>query len=252
MRPILFFLLLLFTHYAISQDFFKKGYIVSGKDTVHGYIKQDLEEKLSEAITFKDQAGASKVLTTSDINAFAFEEGPKFALVNYVDPLEGSKRKMNFAKVLMQGTYDLFSFRKKDDLYFVVRRSDSSYLLYDDERTPMGDVVEKGNFRNFLAFFGRECSKSDLDVSNVNFTEPGFVTFFSKLEACQGTLNTATISYSKPKTEKHILMTAGGFAVDQKSDLVIQVLLQLSLPSINKKASVNMGVAYLRNTKKSS
>ena len=252
MRHIFFPLLLLVSHYSFCQDVFTKGYIVAGKDTVRGYIKQDLDERLAEGITFKNQAGISKVLTVSDINFFGFDDGFRFGVVSYVDPHEGSNKKIHFAKILMQGPYDLFSFRKRDDLYFVVRRSDSSYLLYDDERTTLGDVVEKGNFRNFLAFFGRECSKTNLDIANINFTEPGLVTFFKKLEACQRILNTATISYFKSKTERHILVMAGGFSVNQKSDLVVEALLQLALPSVNKKASINMGVAYLRNTKKSS
>lgn len=252
MRIIFLSLLIFFFHTAFCQDVFKKGYIIKDKDTVRGYIKEDLEEKLSESINFKDERGAIKVLSVSDISTFGFDQGPKYHLVNYVDPLDNSNKKVHFAKVLMEGAYGLLSFRKKDNLYFVVTRSDSSYLLYDDERTQLGEVLERGNYRNFLSFFSRDCPKVNVAVTDVNFTEDGFISFFTSLEKCQGTLSHSVVNYSKSRTEKNILVTAGASGLDKKTDLVVQALLQFTLPSINRKTSLNIGIAYWRYTTKSS
>ncbi|HET9824090.1 MAG TPA: hypothetical protein VFP87_02085 [Chitinophagaceae bacterium] len=252
MRPAILFLLLIICSFAFCQKAYKKGYIVkSSSDTIHGFIEEDLEEKLSISINFKEESGASEILSTSDIKAFGFDQGPIFRLVNYVDPLDSLKIESHFAKLLMDGFYDVFSFRRKDNLFFVAVNKDTAYLLYDDEKTQLGEVIEQGNYRNFLAFLGRDCPQMAATTSEVNYTEQGITSYFIALEKCKGNFKSTMIKYSRPKMAKYILVTAGAFGVDKRSEVIVQALLQLTLPSVNKKTSISMGIVYLRNTTKS-
>lgn len=250
MRAIILLSLLLTSSRIFCQDVFRKGYVVNNNsDTVRGYIREDLEETLLQSITFTDASGTKKVLSISDIKAFAFDQGPIFRLISYWHPLDSIKRQIHFAKLLMSGPFELFSFRKKDKLNFVVFTTDSSYLLYDDQTTQLGEVTEQGNYRNFLAFFARDCPKVSATAGNVNFNEQALISFFSSLEKCNGTFSSTQISYSKPKTERYILLTAGAFALDNKSEISGQALIQFLWPSFSKKTSLNTGLSYSRNSK---
>lgn len=253
MRTMILTSLLMASSTVFCQDVFKKGYIVNNaSDTVFGYIKDDLEERWEQAIVFRDDGGASKVLSVSDIKAFGFNQGPIFRLIQYVHPLETPDKQSHFAKLLMAGTYFLFSFREKDKLYFVVQSRDTSYLLYNDQTTQLGEVTEHGNYQNFLAFFGRECPKVSATAANVNYTEEAFISYFSSFEKCKGTFNTVLISYSKPKTEKYILVTAGAFAVDKRSEIFSRALIQFIWPGLSRKTSMNTGLSYSRHTDETS
>jgi hypothetical protein len=250
MRTIALLSIFLISFRAFCQDDFKKGYIVNGKsDTIRGYIKQDLEEVMLQSITFRDASRTIKTLSTSDIKAFGFDQGPTYRLISYVQPTDTVKKQVHFAKLLMAGPFDLHSFRKEDNLYFVVYTADSSYLLYDDQMTQLGQVTEQGNFRNFLAFFARGCPKVSASAEKVNFNEQALITYFSSLEKCEGTFKRTQISYSKPKTEHYILVTAGAFALDKKSEIFAQALIQSSWPSFSKKTSLNSGLTYSRNSR---
>lgn len=245
MRIIILPALLIISSFVSAQNAYTKGYIVEmNGDTVRGDLREDLEETLSRSITFKDQSGVSKKLSTSDIKAFGFDQGPIFRQVHYLDPLNSLKTENHFAKLLVDGKYDLFSFRRKDNLFFVVVNSDTAYLLYDDITTQLGEIAEQGNYRNFLAFFARDCSKVDATAATVNFNEQAFISYFVSLEKCNGTFNAAMVSYSKPKTEKTIFVSAGGFAVDRKSEIFAQALIQFTWPDFSKKASINTGLTY--------
>jgi hypothetical protein len=71
MRTILLAFLLLSSCLIFSQPSYKKGYIINDNgDTIQGYIKEDVEEKLARSIDFKDQAGLTKMLSVGDIKEF--------------------------------------------------------------------------------------------------------------------------------------------------------------------------------------
>jgi hypothetical protein len=253
MRTIILLLLFLISSRGFSQDEFKKGYIVNGNsDTIRGYIREDVVETFLQSITFREATGANRVLSIADIKAFGFDQGSVYRLISYVHPLEGTGKQTHFAKLLMTGAFEVFSFWKKDNLYFAVYTSDSSYLLYDDQTTQLGVVTEQGNYQNFLAFFARECPKVNAVAAKVNFNEQAMISYFTSLEKCNGTFNGTQISYSKPKTERYISVTAGGFALDKKSEIFAQALIQFTWPSFSKKTSLNTGLTYSRHSNETS
>jgi hypothetical protein len=251
MRTILCSLLLLSSFLLFGQPSYKKGYIINNNgDTVQGYIKDDVEEKLAQSIDFKDQAGVIKMLSIGDMREFGFEGESNFRLVNYVDPLDSLKRKTHFAKLLLEGTYKLFSFRRKDDLNFIVVNKDTSYVLYDDVKSEFGDIFEKGNYQSLLFFFARECPKISSKAANVNYSEESLLSFFVSLEKCNGNTHNV-VHYSTSKAQKNIILSAGGLAVDKRTELVIQALGQFVMPSVNRKSSLLTGIVYLRSTHES-
>jgi hypothetical protein len=252
MRTILCSALLLISFFLFGQPSYKKGYIINNSgDSIQGYVKEDVEEKLAHAINFKDQAGSIKILSIGDIKEFGFEGEGSFRQVNYVDPLDSLKSKTHFAKFLMEGSYRLFSFRRKDDLNFIVFNKDTSYLLYDDEKSEFGDVFEKGNYQSMLSFFSRECPKVNATASTINFSEESLLKFFVSLEKCSGNPKTAIVYYSKSKAQKNILLSAGGMQWDKQTEMAIQALGQFVLPSVNMKSSLLAGIVYWRNTDQS-
>ena len=252
MRTIFLSFLLLTSCLLFGQQSYKKGYIINNNgDTVQGYIKEDVEEKLAHSIDFKDKAGITKMLSVGDIKEFGFEDEGNFRLVNYVDPLDSLKRKIHFAKFMLEGRYQLFSFRRKDDLYFIVVNKDTTYLLFDDVKSEFGDIFEKGNYQSLLFFFARECPKVSSKVANVNFSEESLLSFFVSLEKCFGSMNNAIVHYSKGKVQKNIILSAGGLQWDKRTDLSVQGLGQFVLPSVNLKASLLTGLVYLRSSHES-
>jgi hypothetical protein len=252
MRTILLSFLLLISYFLFGQQSYKKGYIINNSgDTIKGYIKEDLEEKLTQSINFKDQAGMIKMLSVGDIKEFELEGEGNFRLVNYVDPLDSLKRKIHFAKFMLEGTYRLFSFQRKDNLYFVVENKDTSYLLYDNIMTALGGLIDRGNYQSLLFFFSRECSKVSSTAANVNFSEEAILSFFVSLEKCNGNTKNTVVHYTKSKAQKNIILSAGGMQWDKRSDISVQALGQFVIPSVSTQASLLTGLAYLRSTHES-
>jgi len=251
MRTILLSILLLTSYFLFGQVSFKKGYIVNNNgDSIRGSIKEDVEEKLAQSINFKDQAGTVKILSVADIKGFGFEGDNNFRKINYVDPLDSLKRKTHFAKLLLEGSYQLFSFRRKDNLNFIVVSKDTSYLLFDDIKSEYGDIFEKGNYQSLLYFFARECPKTSSKAATVNFSEESVLSFFVLLEKCTGSTNTV-VHYLTSKAQKNIILSAGGFQWDKRTEIAIQALGQFVMPSVNRKSSLLTGIVYLRSTHQS-
>jgi hypothetical protein len=252
MRTILCAFLVLISCFLFGQPSYKKGYLINNNgDTIQGYIKDDVEEKLARSIDFKDEAGVIKILSVGDMKEFGFDGESNFRLVNYVDPLDSLKRKTHFAKLLLEGTYKLFSFRRKDDLNFIVVNKDTSYLLYDDVKSEFGDIFEKGNYQSLLFFFARECPKISSKAANVNFSEESLLAFFVSLEKCTGHANNTVVHYSTSKSQKNIILSAGALGWDKRTEIAIQVLGQFVVPSVNRKSSLLTGIVYLRSTHES-
>ena len=252
MRTILLSFLLLISCIIFGQQSYKKGYIINNSgDTIRGYIKEDEEEKLAQSINFKDQGGAIKMLSVGDIKEFELEGEGNFRLVNYVDPLDSLKRKTHFAKFMLEGTYRLFSFRRKDVLYFIVVNKDTSYLLYEDIKSEFGDIFEKGNYQSLLFFFSRDCSKVSSNVASVNFSEEAILSFFVSFEKCNGNTKNTVVHYTKSKAQKNIILSVGGLQWDKRSDISVQALGQFVIPSVSTRASLLTGLAYLRSTHES-
>src|SRR5262249_28775124 len=142
----------------------------------------------------------------------------------------------------------LFSFLRKENLYFIVVNKDTSYLLYDVIMTPLGGMIDRGNYQSMLFFFSRECPKVNSTTPSVNYSEEAILSFFVSLEKCNGNANNAVVHHSKSKAEKNIILSAGGLKANGRTELSIQALGQYVVPSVNRKLSLVTGIVYNRTT----
>src|SRR5579863_10335681 len=119
-----------------AQDSFEPGYIVRvAGDTVHGFLKEQGSDEMAERISFKASATNKKykVFTPSDVKAFRYDGGYQFRAVCYSDTRKDQPvTRTCFAKLLVTGEYDLYSFTEDYVLFFLVRKDNNFYLLFDD------------------------------------------------------------------------------------------------------------------------
>jgi hypothetical protein len=247
MRFFLCMMLLGFSFQLFSQEDFKQGYIVKNNgDTIQGYLKNDLEEKLSKEVIFKSVNGTEEIFTPGNIQSFGFNNASVFRVVNYTDPLDNNSKKTHFAKILFEGTNNLFSFIKREIYFFVVKvKEDTSFLLYNDVTTASGQVLDKGNYRSQLFYFGRQCENVRSRAEQTQFNEKALLSYFIALEKCLG--GATTIYYTKPESEMQFYLFAGGMLLGEKYEITAQGIIRFILPSQSRKTSLNTGFVYLRN-----
>lgn len=249
MRLTITYLILFISFLSYGQDVFKSGYIVkNNNDTIRGLLRNDVDEKLSGQVVFKSANGNTEIFTPINIVSFGFVEGNVFRIVKYIDPTEAYSVKQHFAKILFEGTNDLFSFIKKDMNYFVVHiKEDTTLLLFDDITTASGAVIDEGNYKNQLFFIGHECEKMKSQAENTPYREEALVKYMVSLEKCIGNESGSNVYYVKPETQTQIYFFAGGFPLGKQYEITAQGTVRFVLPSRGRKTSLNTGAVYLRN-----
>src|SRR5688572_22302063 len=247
MRFFLCMMLLTFSFSLFSQEDFKEGYIVkNNRDTIRGYLKNDFEEKLSKEIIFKTANGTEEIFGPGNIQSFGFNNAGVFRIVNYTDPMDNYNKKTHFAKLLFEGTNILFSFIRNETLFFVIKvQEDTTFLLYNDVTSASGQVLDKGNYRGQLFYFGRQCENVRSRAEQTQFNESAVLSYFVALEKCIG--GATTIYYTKTESEMHFYLFTGGISLGDRYEITGQRIVRFILPSQSRKTSLNTGFVYLRN-----
>lgn len=232
---------------SIGQDNFGSGFIVkNSNDTIRGLLRSDEEEKLSGQVIFKIANGTQQLYTPSDIHSFGFDGGSTFRVIEYIDPTDKFTPKKHFAKLLFDGINDLYSFIKKETFFFVAKtKEDTTYLMYDDFTSALGDVQEQGNFRNQLFFIARDCDKIRSKSDKIFYSEKALLDFFISLDKCQGNNKASAVYFKKAKSETQINFFAGGITFGDEYEISVQGTVKFLLPSQSRKTSLNVGIAYL-------
>lgn len=232
-----------------AQSSFKPGFIITNTgDTTRGYLKQDEENNLSYEIVFKNNSADanSKTLSVSDIVSFGFENENIFQRISYTNPFD-SNHVMRFAKLLLTGHYDLFSFTEKGQkLFLLTGTNDSSYLLYDDEITNNGELSQSGNYKNQLFFLSRNCDNLKNTVTALSFTDAKIIDYVKSMNSCIEPSSGSNIVYKKEKAEKIIYAYAGGISIGKEYEITGRVIARFTIPAIDKKSSFNVGINYMR------
>ena len=184
-----------------AQDHSSPGYIVrvSG-DTVRGFLKEQGTNESATQISFKATVDAREyqVYTPEGVKAFQYDGGNLFRAIAYADARgAATKYRTNFARLLVTGQYDLYSFTEKDILFFLVRKDSSFYFIFDDDLSQQPMVP--GNFQNELNFFAVSCEGPKLQTEKVNYSPGDVAEFFRKLDACVSPTSVVTSYYRKPK-----------------------------------------------------
>ncbi|TKK68987.1 hypothetical protein FC093_09860 [Ilyomonas limi] len=234
--------------FSFAQSNFKEGYIVTPTDTMHGYLKEDIENNLTNGITFSNNASGTpaQFYSVKEVKAFYFNGENHFQLVSFIDA--NGAQQQYFAKLLLKGYYDLYAFRKSDRQYFIISNNDTSVCLYDDKMLTNGQLDEKGNFKNILHFLSIDCNQLIGEPERLNYNEKSLIAYTTKLNQCKAPSANNTSYYVKAKSKMNIYAYAGALPLGKQSEYAGRIIARFSLPSVSKNTSINTGFSYLSRT----
>lgn len=230
-----------------AQDHSLPGYIVrvSG-DTVHGFLKEQGTDESARRISFKGSASDNtyQVYTPAEVKAFQYDNGNLFRGITYPDTRkeEGTVTRTCYGKLLVAGEFDLYSFTEDGVLYFVVRKDDDFYMIYDDDIRSLPYV--KGNFRNELNFFAVSCDEAKKEIERADYSMESLVNFFQKLDACVNPNRTVQTYYHKAKGTVGVFAYVGGIPLGQQSQFTAEIRMRVVWPQLDPKVSFNVGYRH--------
>ena len=233
-----------------SQSDFVKGYVIlNNSDTLNGFLNQDIENNLSKHVAFSDNENGNPVkeYSSTDIQAFYFNGGNLFESISITD-VNGLPA-VYFAKYILKGYYNLYSFRRNDVQYFIIKHEDTTYLLYDDIVFPSGTLDTKGNYRNQLLFLSRSCGNLTGQVPQLSYSENVLTGFVHKINDCVAPGNTSSTIGVKTRSKVDFYVYAGGLPLGDKYEYTGRALARISIPSVSKTTFINAGISYM-STKK--
>jgi hypothetical protein len=153
---------------AMAQDDLAGKIVLVSGDTLRGFLKNESASGLLDHVEFKSTASTAgyKTYTPSEVRSFQIDNGNLYRAVTFSNvSLEHPVYQTHYAKLLVTGEYDLYSFRENGFLYFLARHDTTYRLLYDDDLHATTYV--KGNFRNELNYFAVFCDASKSGIENV-------------------------------------------------------------------------------------
>lgn len=235
-----------FTAYA--QDRALPGYIVKvSGDTLRGLLREQGTDESAKRISFKTSASDNdyQVFTPGEVKAYKYDDGNVFRAISFPDTRkeEQTVTRTFYGKLLVSGEYDLYSFTEDGVLYFLVRRDDNFYLIYDDDVRSLPYV--KGNFRNELNFFAVSCDAAEKQIERADYSVPSLIDFFQKLDACVNPNKAVTSYYHKAKADVSGFAYVGGIPLGPTSQFVAEARVQMIWPQVDPKVSFNLGVRYV-------
>jgi len=234
--------------FAASQNFLP-GYLVkNGGDTSRGYIENLPTYQVVQHINFKINLSESEATTYTikDLTAFGFDGGKFFRALEYKDALHDYVTKTEFAKILIQGYYDLYSIPRETKDYFYIRnKQDTGYFLFPDELDQYELYTAPGNYKNILSFLSRDCNKNIGNFETLFYSERDIVKIVSKMNECLAPGSFSQISQQKTKIKVQGLISANGMYLGYKNNQYnFHGALRVMFPELNRKLSLNLGLTY--------
>jgi hypothetical protein len=233
--------------FAFSQSDFKPGFIVkSNGDTLKGFLESIESKKISDKISFTTNSlSKPTTFTTADIKSFGYNGENIFRKVVYNSPFDLTQNEQ-FAKLLSLGYYSLYTFWKKDILYFIIKTpEDSCHFLFDDDRNSNGYINQKGNFQNELLFFSQSCNDLKQTIERLNYTEADLIKYVDKLNKCISPSTANIIVYKKEKSKLNIYAYAGGMYLSSGHEYTGSVIGKITVPAVDKNLALNFGINYM-------
>jgi hypothetical protein len=247
-----FFLWLAFlslSHLTIfAQQNEEPGYIVeNNKDSVRGFIEFTNEADLSISISFrKDVTSVMKKYGPEDLSGFGIGK-ETFKSMRFQNTAEDSVMETAFVKQLVQGDYNLYSYQKAEREFYLLQKDTIQYFLYDGTNSETGVVFQKGNYYNYLSLISAPCGVLHHIYDRVGYNDQDMAGFISKVDNCE-IGGSAVNLYQKPKTLLQPTIFAGGFPVPGYGQFTASFIMHITLPRIDKKTSVNIGLQYSNTT----
>jgi len=243
-------ILCLFHNTLSAQKGFDPGYIINlNRDTVKGFIQITEEKNLSASVHFKKElSGELKEYFPGDVSGFGINQ-EMYTSISFRNTINGNRMDTVFARQLVSGTYNLFTF-EKSDMFFLLQKDTSIFLLYDESQDGAGEIDLVGNFRNYLNFISVPCESLKDRYKSVGYSENSIGEFVQKTNNCISG-SSQVYSRNKQKLEITPIIFAGGFPLSgQNAQYTANFTLRLTWPRVDKKLSVNIGVNYSSTTYK--
>lgn len=230
---------------AYAQDRNLPGYIVrvSG-DTLRGLLQEQTMDEAARTVLFRPagETGYHRY-TPAEVRAYQFDGGDLERAITYSDTREEQPVvRSGFAKLLVAGEYDLYSFTEKEVLFFLARKDSSFYLIYDDDLHTTPAIP--GNFRNELNFFSASCEAARRDVERITFNSGSMVAFFQRVDACSNPGKAVSTYYQKAKGKAAFFAYVGGIPLGNTSQFTAEAGLRLTWPKVSPNVSLNIGLRY--------
>jgi hypothetical protein len=236
-----------------AQDHLLPGYIVrTSGDTLRGFLREQGTNELNHQIAFKSTAAGEYTTYSFDkVSSFQYQDGNLYRAISFSNvSLDQPVFQTLYARLLVGGEYDLYSFTEKDVLFFLVRKDTSFHLLFDDDSHVVGSNI-KGNFRNELNFFSAFCESLRSGIESMVYGEQSMMQFFQKLDACLAPNKPVTSYYHKTKVVVGFSAYGGGIILgNMKSQMTGDARLKFTYPQLNPSISLNIGVRYASVVKK--
>jgi hypothetical protein len=244
-------ILCLFHTSIIAQKNSDPGFIINqNRDTVKGFIETTEEKDLSGAVYFKKEINdAWKEYHPKDL--FGFGIGQElYRSIRFINTINENVKDTVFARLLVAGVYNLFTF-VESSRFFLLQKDTSIYLLYDEFQLGSGEIVREGNFRNYLNFISLPCDNLKDEVKNVGYSEKNIGDFVQKTNHCISGESSLVYSHNKQKLLITPIVFAGGLPLSgPNAQFTTNFTLRTTLPRMDKKLSLNIGVNYSSTTYK--
>jgi hypothetical protein len=247
MRNILLFIVFVFICEQSGAQPWTEGMLVKKSgDTIRGLLETERPNKILTEIRFRAKMGAAvQRFTPADISDFQYQDGDLFSSVTFENS-SGDSAYMEtvFAKCLVSGLTSLYSFYRDRRLFFIVYAGQTPYLLYDNDISGSGNVLEDGNFYAQLTQMSAECTQENLRPDLVNYSEKYFTDFFLRLNKCLYPGVTTTLYYHEAEEKLRILLYGGGMKNETRSNYSGEVLFEFNYPKLSRNFYFVTGILY--------
>jgi opacity protein-like surface antigen len=235
----------------IAQKSIDPGYIIQhDQDTVTGFIEITSEVDLCRSVKFKKENEEFREFTPLDISGFGIGN-EVYRRVQFLNTTEGNLKTTAFLKQLVTGEYNLYVYVLSDRRFYLLQKDSTQYFLHDLISKDPGQSNQTGNYYNYLHFISVSCDKLSNLYDRVGFNDQALADFVLKVDNCisQGK---ATSFYQKPKTIIHPYVFVGGFPVSGMEQFTANFILRFTIPRVDKKTSMNVGLNFSNTIKESS
>ncbi len=241
-------IMLVITSFCSAQEVLTEGYIVRGKgDTLHGFIQEEVQKDLLRTIKFKtdNKVSASDIFDCSTVQSFGYAGGNIYRAIDFTNAAGDSAMvERCFAKLLVKGFYDLYSFLEDERTYFVVTIDSSAYFIFNSVFTSNGELRKEGNYISRLDQFAAECDRNDLNAERINYSEKDIAGFVTGMDTCLAPGIIPVNYYHKPRTKIEIMIFAGSLPLGGQSQFTGEAFIRLTYPQLSRKSSINIGIHY--------
>src|ERR1700685_2784639 len=233
-----------FIHFTlVAQQNFDPGYIIKhNQDTTKGLVGVAMEADLARSVKFKSEANAEwKEYTPADLLGFGIEKNV-YRSKRFLNTSGDTLVETAFVKLLVTGEYNLYYYIKPDRNFYLLQKDTTIYFLYNRVTQSSGEILQEGNYLNYLNLISVPCEKLSNHYDQVGFDDKEMSDFVLKVDNC--TSGSATSFYQKPKTLIRPIIFVGGLPISGSTQLTASFTLRFTLPRLDKNSSFNIGINF--------